>query len=212
MTKACQHLGISGIKYGQTSRNFMQDPTKAKQITVAESEATKDLGTGTQEITKEQATKAYQLKIKRDLEVFRKLQNAKYMTGDAQIKELSQVETSKTSDAMMGEFGFGLVDLLRAVEQQKLMEDEKIKGFVKMFEMQRKSELDARIAKSTPPAEMMKKILAEGKALGKAQMKADGCMTFEYFLQTSKIVTKYLYQMTKDGLEASVSKRRALLK
>ena len=134
------------------------------------------------------------------------------MTGDAQIKELSQVETSKTSDAMMGEFGFGLVDLLRAVEQQKLMEDEKIKGFIKMFEMQRKSELDARIAKSTPPAEMMKKILAEGKALGKAQMKADGTMTFEYFLQTSKIVTKYLYQMTKDGLEASVSKRRALLK
>lgn len=55
MTKACQHLGISGIKYGQTSRNFMQDNTKAKQITVAESEATKDLGTGTQNITKEQA-------------------------------------------------------------------------------------------------------------------------------------------------------------
>lgn len=38
------------------------------------------------------------------------------MTGEAQIKELSQIETSKTSDAMMGEFGFGLVDLLRAVE------------------------------------------------------------------------------------------------
>lgn len=51
------------------------------------------------------------------------------------------------------------------------MEDEKIKGFIKMFEMQRKSELDARIAKATPKPEMMKKILEEGKALGKAQMK-----------------------------------------
>ena len=59
MTKACQHLGISGMKYGQTSRNFMYDSAKAKQITVAESEATKDLGIGTQNITKEQATKAY---------------------------------------------------------------------------------------------------------------------------------------------------------
>ena len=134
------------------------------------------------------------------------------MTGEAQIKELSQVETSKTSDAMQLEFGFGLIDLLRVCEQQKLMEDEKIKGFVKMFEMQRKSEIDAKVAKATPPPEMIKKILEEGKALGKAQLKQDGTMTFEFFLQTSKIVTKYVHEMTKDGLTASVTKRRDLLK
>ena len=37
-------------------------------------------------------------------------------------------------------------------------------------------------------------------------------MTFEFFLQTSKIVTKYVHEMTKDGLADSVNKRRQLLK
>lgn len=134
------------------------------------------------------------------------------MTGEAQIKELSQVETTKTSDAMEIEFGFNLIDLLRAVEEQKLMENEKIKGLVKMYEMQRKSEIDAKIAKATPPPEMVKKILEEGKGLGKAQIKQDKTMTFEFFLQTSKIITKYVHEMTKDGLADSVNKRRELLK
>ena len=134
------------------------------------------------------------------------------MTSEAMIKELQQVETSKTSDAMTIEFGFGLIDLLRAIEEQKLMENEKIKGFIKMYEMQRKSELDATIAKATPKPAMVQKILAEGKALGKAQIKQDGTMTFEFFLQTSKIVTKYVFEMTNQGLADSVTKRRELLK
>lgn len=133
------------------------------------------------------------------------------MTSEAMIKELQQVETSKTSDAMTIEFGFGLIDLLRAIEEQKLMENEKIKGFIKMYEMQRKSELDATIAKATPKPAMVQKILAEGKALGKAQIKQDGTMTFEFFLQTSKIVTKYVFEMTNQGLADSVTKRRELL-
>ena len=37
-------------------------------------------------------------------------------------------------------------------------------------------------------------------------------MTFEYFLQTSKIVTKYVHEMTDQGLADSVTKRRELLK
>ena len=37
-------------------------------------------------------------------------------------------------------------------------------------------------------------------------------MTFEFFLQTSKIITKYVHEMTKDGLAASVNTRRELLK
>jgi hypothetical protein len=36
-------------------------------------------------------------------------------------------------------------------------------------------------------------------------------MTFEFFLQTSKIVTKYVFEMTNQGLADSVTKRRELL-
>lgn len=53
MTKCCQHLNISGIKYGQTSRQYMQDPVKSKAVSVAESAATKDLGKNTMNITKD---------------------------------------------------------------------------------------------------------------------------------------------------------------
>ena len=39
MQKACQHIEITSIKYGQTSRTYMADKAKAQQITVAESAA-----------------------------------------------------------------------------------------------------------------------------------------------------------------------------
>lgn len=37
-------------------------------------------------------------------------------------------------------------------------------------------------------------------------------MTFDYFLQTSKLVIKYTYLQTKEGLEAHAVKRRAAIK
>ena len=61
--------------------------------------------------------------------------NARHMTGEKQIMELSQVEMSKTSDSMVVEYGFTLIDLLKAVQKQKLEENEQIKSFKKMFEM-----------------------------------------------------------------------------
>ena len=43
------------------------------------------------------------------------------------------------------------------------------------------------------PKEVIEKLIAEGKALGEAQYKQDGTMTFDYFLETSKIVVKYTF-------------------
>lgn len=81
----------------------------------AESGAIKDLEPPTPEIEEEVAIKAYKKKIQRDLEIFRKLQNARHMTGEKQITELSQVEYNKTSDSLVLEYGFTLVDLLTTV-------------------------------------------------------------------------------------------------
>ena len=47
-------------------------------------------------------------------------------------------------------------------------------------------------------------MLEEAKALGSAQIKQDGKMTFDFFLQTSKIINKYTHAMTKDSLAESV--------
>jgi len=78
--------------------------------------------------------------------------------------------------------------------------------------MQKQTEVKAREAKSTPPNELMVAMLEEAKALGSAQIKSDGTMTFDFFLETSKLVYKYTHQMTKAGLDESVTKRRELLK
>lgn len=37
-------------------------------------------------------------------------------------------------------------------------------------------------------------------------------MTFDYFLQTSKIVVKFTHRMTKEGLAAHAVERRAAIK
>ena len=74
------------------------------------------------EIPEETAIKAYKAKIQRDLEVNRKLQNARYMVAEKQLKELSQLELSKTSDFFMVEYGFSLDDLLHTVKVLKIEE------------------------------------------------------------------------------------------
>ena len=61
--------------------------------------------------------------------------NARHISGEKDLSELSNVEMSKTSDSMKVEYGFTLVDLLKTVQKLKLEENEQIKSFKKMFEM-----------------------------------------------------------------------------
>ena len=119
---------------------------------------------------------------------------------------------SKTSDQLIIDFNFTLADLLRTVTKRKLEQKDEIKSFKKMFEMQKQSESNARQAKSNPPAELVNAMLEEAKGLGSKQVKSDGTMTFDFFLETSKIIYRYTHQMTKAGLEESVTKRRELLR
>lgn len=81
-----------------------------------------------------------------------------------------------------------------------------------MFEMQKQSEIKARVARCTPTKEMVDEMMGEVKALGTAQIKQDGTMTFDFFLSVSKIINKYTHAMTSVGLKESVTKRRQLLK
>jgi len=55
-------------------------------------------------------------------------------------------------------------------------------------------------------------MVEEGKALGSPEYKQDGTMTFDFFLETSKIVQKYVIQQTKDGLAEHAVQRIAAIK
>ena len=118
---------------------------------------------------------------------------------------------SKTSDALMEEFGFDLSHLTYASQHYKLEDNEEIKSFRKIVIAQKESEEKAEFERAQPPQEVIDKFIEEGKALGEPQYKSDGTMTFDYFLETSKIVIKYTILQTRDGLlEHQEARRKAI--
>jgi len=77
---------------------------------------------------------------------------------------------------------------------------------------QKESEEKAEFERASPPKEVVEAIVAEGKKLGEPEYKQDGTMTFDYFLETSKIVVKYTMMQTKEGLAEHAIKRREAIK
>ena len=162
--------------------------------------------------SEEDIIKASKFKFKRDMEMFRKLQSLKFTTSPQAQQEIQAIEISKTSDAILVEFGFDLAHLNRASKHYKLDENEELKSFRKIVIAQKESEEKAEFDRAQPSPEVIEQLVAEGKALGNPEYKQDGTMTFDFFLQTSKIVIKYVYNQTKDGLEEHAVKRREAIK
>ena len=125
---------------------------------------------------------------------------------------MQAIEISKTSDALVVEFGFDLQHMVKASKHFNLEENEELKSFRKLVVAQKQSEEKAEFDRAQPPPEVIEQLQKEGDVLGKPQFKQDGTMTFDFFLETSKIVVKYTYQQTKDGLEEHAVKRRAAIK
>lgn len=118
------------------------------------------------------------------------------------------IEMSKTSDALLLEFGFDLSHLVKCSRHYKLHENKEMLSFQKLVVAQKESEEKAEFEKAAPPKEVVEALVAEGKKLGEPQYKSDGTMTFDFFLETSKIVLRYTHKQTKDGLAAHAIKRR----
>lgn len=119
---------------------------------------------------------------------------------------------SKTSDAILIEFGFDLSHLVRATQHYNLTENEELKSFQKIVIAQKESEEKQAFERATPKPEIMQKLLVESDKLGKPEYKQDGTMTFDFFLESSKLIIKYTYEFTKDGLAKHAMDRRAAVK
>lgn len=156
--------------------------------------------------------KASKFKFKRDMEMFRKLQMLKYTTAPQQQQEIMQIEMSKTSDAIQLEFGFDLSHLVKATQHFNLAENEELKSFQKIVMAQKESEERATVEKATPPAEVLEQLKKDAEKLGKPEYKQDGTMTFDYFLESSKLIIKYTFDFTKEGLAKHASERRQAVK
>jgi hypothetical protein len=73
---------------------------------------------------------------------------------------------SKTSDALLIEFGFDLTYLSHASKHFKLDDNEELKSFRKIVIAQKESEEKAEFERASPPKEVIEAIVAEGKVLG----------------------------------------------
>ena len=190
----------------------MEDKDKRAEIQQKDGEVRMALEGKAVKESKEDIIKASKFKFKRDMDMFRKLQSLKFTTSPQAQAEIQAIEMSKTSDALQVEFGFDLAHLAKSSNHYKLEENEELKSFRKIVVAQKESEEKAEFEKAQPPKEVIDKLVAEGKALGDAQYKQDGTMTFDFFLETSKLVVKYTFLQTKDGLEEHQKKRRQAIK
>jgi uncharacterized membrane-anchored protein YhcB (DUF1043 family) len=136
---------------------------------------------------------ASKFKFKRDMEMFRKLQSLKFTTSPQAQSEIQAIEMSKTSDALTSEFGFDLAHLAKSSRHYNLESNEELKSFRRIVIAQKESEEKSEFQRAQPTKDVVEKIVEEGKLLGEPQYKQDGTMTFDYFLETSKIVVKYTY-------------------
>ena len=210
--KACEWIELEPQNYQLSIKQYMEDEQHRKEIIQKDSEVR--LALETKEVTESEAdiVKASKFKFKRDMEMFRKLQSLKFTTSPQAQQEIQSIELSKTSDALLVEFGFDLAHLNKASKHYNLEDNEEIKSFRKLVIAQKESEEKAEYERAQPPAEVIAELVKEGKALGAPQYKQDGTMTFDFFLETSKLVIKYVYNQTKDGLEEHAKKRREAIK
>jgi len=211
--KACEWIELEASNYNLTTKAFMEDKDKRAEIMKKDQQVRSVLETVEITHSADDVIKASKFKFNRDMEMFRKLQSLKFTTSPQAQAEIQAVEMSKTSDALQLEFGFDLTYLAQASKHHNLEENEELKSFRKIVVAQKESEEKAEFERAQPPKEVVDAIVEEGKKLGDPQYKNDGTMTFDYFLQTSKIVIKYTILQTKDGLaEHAVKRREAIAK
>jgi len=209
--KACEWIELESQNYQLTIRQYMEDQEKRKVIQEKDSEVRMALETKPIDQTEADIIKASKFKFKRDMEMFRKLQSLKFTTSPQAQSEIQAIEMSKTSDAITIEFGFDLAHLAKASKHYNLENNEELKSFRKIVIAQKESEEKAEFDRAQPPQEVIQLIQEEGKLLGEPQYKQDGTMTFDFFLETSKIVVKHTYNQTKAGLEEHAVARRAAI-
>ena len=130
--KACEWIELEASNYQLSMKHYMEDKDKRLEIQTKDGEVRMALEGKEVTESKEDIIKASKFKFKRDMDMFRKLQSLKFTTSPQAQAEIQAIEMSKTSDALMVEFGFDLAHLAKASNHFKLEENEELKSFRKI--------------------------------------------------------------------------------
>lgn len=161
---------------------------------------------------KETFKKCLKKKMQLDLGLKERIQEIAQQRAQQEVQGIHNVESSKIGEQLYDEFGIDINHLEQGIEHYKLAEDEDIKKFKDLILLQMKTNQEKMIAQCTMPPEMQAELIQEADELGKPAIKADQTLTFDYYLDSQKIIRKYLTRFMEPMIVEQATKRRALLK
>ena len=200
--KACEWIELSLQNYNLSMKGFMEEEKTRQRIQESDSEVRLALEDTKIEQDEKTVIEASKYKFQLDMEMYRKLAALKYTTSPQAQQEVTNIEMSKISDALVVKYGFDLSHLVRCSKHYKLEDNQELKSFRKIVIAQKESEEKQEFERAQPPKEVIDQIIKEGMALGQPEYKQDGTMTFQYFLDSMKIVVRYTMTQTREGLAA----------
>jgi len=180
---------------------------------MADASALIDLAGEPPKIDEETCIKAFKAKMQKDLEVFRIASTMNFWVGDEkEFREFCMIEASKTYEWMKQEYGFDNEDLSWNMNKLKIREKPEIKSFDKLIKMQKETERNQKMSKARLPIEMKADIIMEGKKLGSLEVKGDGTLTYDFFLEVAKLQYIFTHRFVNERQVAYQKERRQLLK
>ena len=128
--KACEWIDFELKNFMATSKKISKDKEKTKKVTDKMIEVRKQYHSEVYSFagTKEDAFKAIMFRTEREGEIHRKMMLQKYISPPQIVQSYAALEMTKMNDAMMVKFGFGMDQLMVAVEKFDLQNDAKFKS------------------------------------------------------------------------------------
>lgn len=125
---------------------------------------------------------------------------------------MTMVEMQKTSDELLILHGCGSDTLVRGLTIYDLHGNQEIESWKQILIAQQESDAAKLKASVSPSAEDQKEMIKDAIALGKPQIKSDQTLTFDFFLETACIVTKYVTRFTNEKMAEMAKTRRVYAK
>jgi len=152
--------------------------------------------------------------MQKELDMQRKMQKLSGSLDPQNMQQVGAIEMNKIADYVLEEFKMDMTHLLDGVKHYDLLKDPEIVSLTKIIKTQLADDHKKAIERASLTKEAAQEMvkIAKEKDLDKPQIKSDKTMTFDYFLETSKLVWKYSELKMRDGMKEYISKRRAALK
>lgn len=185
-----------------------------KQVNDIESKIRHELET--REITepKEEFIKIWKFKMQKELDMQRKFNKLQGSLNPQDMQNLSNIEMNKIADSILEEFNMDMTHVLDGVKHYNVVNDPQIVSLGKIIKTQIQDDANKAIAKASlsPVAAQEMIQAAVEQDLDKPQIKSDKTMTFDYFLDTGRLIWKYAELKMRDGMKEYAVKRRQALK